>query len=83
MPNHIHIVALHEQISEIKRELAMRERLYPTWIERGTLRQQVGCAQIARLRATLDLLCEIDGGLNSLAALRGLDRNREEEGLPI
>lgn len=40
------VVKYDEQMKEIDRELAMRRRLYPQWVERGSLKQSVADRQI-------------------------------------
>lgn len=47
-------ITYDEQLTELNRELAMRRRLYPQWIERNTLKQDVADRQIARLEAAIE-----------------------------
>jgi len=53
-------VTLPEQIAELQREIRLRELLYPKWIAAGKLKQDFADRQIGRLRATLQLLTELD-----------------------
>lgn len=39
------------KLSECKREIAMRRRLYPGWVAKGTLKQAVADRQIAIMEA--------------------------------
>lgn len=95
MPN-VHTVILSEQITELKRELKMRETNYPKWIEANTLDPARASGQLARIKATLHLLVELeeqlDGGPQSdlfkgtlgpqppAEFLRNLGRRRDEFG---
>lgn len=40
-----------EILAELKRELKMRERVYPKWIKAGTLAAPVAALRIAAIRA--------------------------------
>jgi hypothetical protein len=48
-----------EQIAELKRELAMRLRLYPQWVESGRMAQVTADRQLARLVAAVQTLSKI------------------------
>lgn len=54
-------VSIEDQIAEVKRELAMRERVYPRWINapKPKLTPQTGERQMARLRAVLATLEQV------------------------
>jgi hypothetical protein len=43
----------HEIATELRRELAMRERLYPGWITKGTMKPGQAARQIALLKAAI------------------------------
>ncbi len=45
-----------EQITEVKRECAMRERVYGTWVLRGQMKLEDSQRQIRRMRAVLATL---------------------------
>ena len=47
---------LDDAIKEVKRELKLREKVYPDFIARGKLTQQKAQQQIARLEKALELL---------------------------
>ncbi len=47
---------LAEQITEVKRECAMRERVYGTWVLRGQMKLEDSQRQIRRMRAVLATL---------------------------
>jgi len=55
---------VHEQIAEIERELVVRVRVYPEWIERGKIKRAVADHRIRCLEETL-------GALRQLARLYG------------
>lgn len=44
-------ISLDHQLAELDRELAMRRRLYPGWVARGTLKQATADRQIAVMEA--------------------------------
>ena len=50
----INDVTLHHKIDELKRELKMRRRLYPRWVEKGTLNPVDADIRIKILRAILN-----------------------------
>ncbi|MEQ8504621.1 MAG: hypothetical protein RIB80_04795 [Rhodospirillales bacterium] len=45
-------------LTELRREIAMRERLYPQWVQQGRMVQAVADRQIAALKGALDLILE-------------------------
>ncbi len=47
---------LDEQIAEVRRELGLRARVYPAFIERGRLTSEDAVTQVERLEAVLDTL---------------------------
>lgn len=47
-------VTLQHKIDELKRELKMRLRMYPRWVERGTLDRVDADIRIKILRAILN-----------------------------
>ena len=47
-------IPIDDQLAELDRELAMRRRLYPQWVSRGTLSQAAADRQIRRLEAARD-----------------------------
>lgn len=54
------IIPIEEQIKEIKREIGMRERVYPRWIEQKKLKQVDAEHHMAAMRAALDTLREVE-----------------------
>ena len=61
---------LNEQIAELERELAMRERAYPRWIAAKTLKQDVADRQVARLKASIATLSRLRSDPSFEASLR-------------
>ena len=59
---------LREQISELKRERAMRDRVYPTWVATGKLVQGEAFRRNAALDAAIATLTRMS---NSVDAERG------------
>lgn len=53
MKQHVEQITLEEMRDELKREFAMRVRVYPRWIEIGKLDADSGNLQILKLRACL------------------------------
>ncbi|HEV7457301.1 MAG TPA: hypothetical protein VGN96_11030 [Roseococcus sp.] len=47
---------LDDQIAEVKREVAMRERVYDGWVLNGRMRLEDSQRQIRRMRAVLATL---------------------------
>jgi len=47
---------LDEQIAEVKREVAMRERVYAGWVLNGRMKLEDSQRQIRRMRAVLTTL---------------------------
>jgi antibiotic biosynthesis monooxygenase (ABM) superfamily enzyme len=50
---------LEEQLAEVRRELALRERVYPSLIARGKLKEDQAEKSKARLQATHDTLATL------------------------
>ncbi len=46
-------VTIDEQIAEVKREIAMRNKVYPKWIESGSLSKSKADFQILVMEAVL------------------------------
>lgn len=49
-------IPLVQQIAEVERELALRRRVYPKWVESGKMKQIAADLQMARLTAVRDTL---------------------------
>ena len=47
---------LEEQISCVTREIALRERVYPRWVEGGRMTKQKADHEIASMKAALGTL---------------------------
>jgi hypothetical protein len=47
---------LTDQIDCVKREIAMRERVYPTWVDRRRMSQEQMDRELGRMRAVLRTL---------------------------
>jgi hypothetical protein len=46
-------ISLTDQIACVRRKIAMRERLYPRWVNTGRMKQQDAEREIATMRAVL------------------------------
>lgn len=54
-------VTLAEQIVAVEREIGLRRRVYPNWVQQGRMRQSTADEEIRRMEAVL-------------VTLRGLER---------
>lgn len=54
-------VSLDRQIDCVRREIAMRKRAYPRWVEAGRMTQQKADDEIAVMEAVLSTLNERKG----------------------
>lgn len=53
---------LQDQIASARREIAMRERVYPAWIRKGSLKTETAEHELACMRQILDTLLRIEAG---------------------
>lgn len=51
---------LAEQIAEVKREIAIRERVYPKWVKDGKMKAHAAERGIALMKAALHTLMALD-----------------------
>lgn len=49
-------ISLDEQIKCVRRELALRERVYPGWVKSGRMNPERAAREIASMQAVLDTL---------------------------
>ena len=56
MPDFNERFSLSQQIEEVKRELAMRGRVYPSFVMRGKMRASEADYHMERMRAVLETL---------------------------
>jgi hypothetical protein len=56
------MIALADQIAELRRELALRTQVYPKFVASGRLRQKQADQQVARMTAALETLVKISEG---------------------
>lgn len=47
---------LADQIAELKRELALRRRVYPRWVENGKLSYEMSTHRIGAMQAAVETL---------------------------
>ncbi len=50
------MIPLPDQIDCVKREIGMRERVYPTWVQRRRMSQEQAERELSRMRAVLQTL---------------------------
>jgi hypothetical protein len=53
---------LQDQIASARREIAMRERVYPAWIRKGSMKEHVAAHELECMRQILDTLLRIEAG---------------------
>lgn len=54
-------IPLSDQIAAVRREIGLRERLYPRWVTDGKLGEQKAAAEIAAMKAVLESLLRLEG----------------------
>lgn len=47
---------LTEGLKELRREISMRQQLYPKWVAAGRMKQEVADRQLGRLKGLLEYL---------------------------
>lgn len=52
-------IPIGDQIECVKREIAMRERVYPTWVDRRRMSKEQADRELGRMRAVLATLQRI------------------------
>lgn len=52
-------IPLAEQVTELKRELHMRHRVYPKWVASGRMEQREADRHVARLEAAIETLSRL------------------------
>lgn len=52
--------SLQEQIACVKREIGLREHLYPRWVSKGTMTQAKADHEIAAMKTVLQTLKQLD-----------------------
>jgi len=57
------MIPLPDQIDCVKREIGMRERVYPTWVQRRRLSQEQADRELSRMRAVLKTLQDLQSEL--------------------
>jgi len=55
-------ITLDDQIAAVKREIAMRERVYPREIGNGRMTQKLADRELALMQAVLNTLTELASG---------------------
>ena len=53
------IVTLLEQISCVEREIRMREKVYPKWVEQGRMKQDKADREIETMKEVLNTLTKL------------------------
>jgi hypothetical protein len=58
-------ISLDAQIREVEREIEMRKRVYPRWVEAGRLTEQKAAAGLFAMHCVLDTLRTVRDGKDS------------------
>jgi hypothetical protein len=61
--------SIDDQISCIRREVSLRERNYPAWVESNRMSQTTADVEIERMKAALDTLVQIRRAIPQLERL--------------
>ena len=67
------VITLVEQIAEVRREIALRERVYAKQVTAGTLKPEQADKQLARMQAvlaTVERVKRLDDGLKGMVEPR-------------
>ena len=56
-------ITVQEQITEIERELGLRRRVYPKWVDAGKMKQATAEYRIEVLEGVLDTLRSFKDGI--------------------
>ncbi len=54
------MISLRDQIACVRREIALRERVYPRQIADGRMKQEEADRELARMKAVLDMLERVE-----------------------
>ena len=71
------LFTLAQQIACVKREIAMRERVYPKWVSAQKMRQSEADHEIAAMKAVLGTLMELKAIKEIAMADRGAEKFAE------
>ena len=55
-------ITIEQMIACVEREIGMRERVYPRWVEQKKMLQTTADQELARMRAVRDLLVDVKDG---------------------
>lgn len=56
------IVSLSDQLQSVRREVAMRKRVYPRWIASGKMTPELAAREIAAMQAVEHTIAELAKG---------------------
>jgi hypothetical protein len=51
---------LAEQVACVRREIALRERVYPNWVAAGRMKQTEATCQLETMRAVLETVIKVE-----------------------
>ena len=70
-------IDLEDQIKELKREIAMRKKFYPSFVRRAKITQETADRQMARMHAALQTLLALNAQNNRQGELFANDSQAE------
>ena len=60
------MATLAEQIACVRREIAMRERVYPKWVEGGRMKQADANRELETMKAVLETVQKVENAARML-----------------
>lgn len=61
-----HTIPLRAQLAEVRREIALRRRVYPRWVSQNKIRQAAADEKLALMEAVAQTLLELIATTESL-----------------
>jgi hypothetical protein len=68
-------ISLDDQVKEVKREIAMRKRVYPRWVAQGKMDKALADKKLAIMEAALATLEDLQAKVEAL--------DPRQQGLPL
>lgn len=68
-------ISLDDQVKEVKREIAMRKRVYPRWVTQGKMDKALADKKLAIMEAALATLEDLQAKVEAL--------DPRQQGLPL
>ena len=68
------MISLEDQLKEARRELALRKRCYPGWVQRGTLTEGQAAYYLEAMAAIVQTLARLDAEQRQLPLFSAPER---------